>query len=685
MSFLSPLFFIGLGAIVVPILVHLIQRERKRVIEFPSLMFIQRIPYQSVRRRRIRHWFLLLMRAAAIALIVAAFARPFFPGGAAALAAAGGNREIVILLDNSASMGYGDRWQRAVDAARSAAGSMTTGDRATLVLFGRNAEETIRATSDRGRIEAAIGAAKVTSGATRYGPALKLAESILSQSTHPRREAILISDFQKTGWTGAEDVRFGENMMLTPVSVAENDSGNISIPSLTFGRAEFSGQERITVTVGIMNRGNAAAPNVPVTLEIEGRALETINASIAANASASIAFAPFTLAEPTVRGTVKAGSDPMAADNAFHFVLTPSKPISVLIIESPEAGNSSFFLARALAIGKAPAFNVQTMPASRVSSGSLEGRNVVILNDTNVPIGLPGDVLKRFVESGGGVLVTLGQRSVWPAAETNLLPGKLGQMVDRTNGRGATLGFRDHSHRVFEIFRAPRSGDFTAARIYRYRALEAAPGDQVLARYDDGAIAAAERRVGTGRVIAWTTTFDNEWTDLPRTPVFLPLVHQFVKYLASYERTTEWTTVGQAADLSAMLKGRADRIVMTPTGERINISASEPGVVELNEQGIYEVRAASAGSGGRAERIAVNLDPAESDLAVVDAQELVASVTGRAATAGGSTTQPTPAEISPTDAERQQGLWWYLLLAGMLLLGAETAIANHLSRNERFT
>ena len=191
MSFLSPLFFLGLGAIVVPILVHLIQRERKRVVEFPSLMFIQKIPYQSVRRRRIRHWFLLLMRAAAIALLVAAFARPFLPGGSAAIIAAGGNRELVILLDNSASMGYADRWQRGVDAARSAVGSMTTGDRATLVLFGRNAEENIRATSDRGRLEAAIGAAKVTSGATRYGPALKLAESILSQSTLPRREAVL--------------------------------------------------------------------------------------------------------------------------------------------------------------------------------------------------------------------------------------------------------------------------------------------------------------------------------------------------------------------------------------------------------------------------------------------------------------------------------------------------------------
>src|SRR5690349_25179602 len=106
MSFLAPAFFLGLGAIAIPIVIHLIQRERKRVVIFPSLMFVRRIPYQSVRRRRIRHWFLLAMRAAALMLIVAAFARPFFPAGAAAaVAASGGSRELVVLLDQSASMG----------------------------------------------------------------------------------------------------------------------------------------------------------------------------------------------------------------------------------------------------------------------------------------------------------------------------------------------------------------------------------------------------------------------------------------------------------------------------------------------------------------------------------------------------------------------------------------------------
>ena len=119
--------------------------------------------------------------------------------GAAAIAAAGGNRELVILLDQSASMGYGDHWQRAREAARDGRRRRSApATRRRSCCSARNAEENMRATSDRGRLEAAIGAAKVTSGATRYGPALKLAESILARSTLQRREAILISDFQKS-------------------------------------------------------------------------------------------------------------------------------------------------------------------------------------------------------------------------------------------------------------------------------------------------------------------------------------------------------------------------------------------------------------------------------------------------------------------------------------------------------
>jgi hypothetical protein len=232
------------------------------------------------------------------------------------------------------------------------------------------------------------------------------------------------------------------------------------------------------------------------------------------------------------------------------------------------------------------------------------------------------------------------------------------------------------------VFKAPRSGDFSAARVMRYRSLQPGPDTRVLARYDDGGIAAAERRVGAGRVILLTTTLDDSWNDLELKPVYLPLVHQLIRYIARYEQSTSWATVGQVVDLSTMLQSQGDRVVVTPSGERRQSGAGDPSILELNEHGTYEIRAAATPS-ARPEQIAVNIDPAESDLAAMDPSELVATATGRATQAAAAT--QAPAELTPEEAEKRQGIWWYLLAAGFALLVAELVVANRLSERERFT
>jgi hypothetical protein len=402
--------------------------------------------------------------------------------------------------------------------------------------------------------------------------------------------------------------------------------------------------------------------------------------SVGGDTSASASFAPVTLADQSVHGIVRAGSDALPADNVFHFILSPSQAVSVLIIDSGTGGTSSLYLEKALSIGTTPEFHVEVVPASRVTSEMLDKRSVVVMNDVAVPAQITGGVLKRYVERGGGLLVAFGDHTSWPGSDADILPGKIGGLVDRA-GHGGTIGYRDTSHQVFEVFKAPRTGDFSAAHVYRYRALQPGPDDRVLARWDDGAVASAEKRIGTGRVIAWTTSLDDSWNDLAKRPVYLPLVQQLGKYLAQYEQPTAWQTVGQVVDLSALLKTRAERVVITPSNDRVTVHANEPGLIELNEQGVYEIRSANNQS-GRPDRIAVNLDPAESDLAPLDPTELVAAVTGHASQTNESTSGP--AQVSAEEAERRQSIWWYLLLAGLLLLAAESAVANHLSRKEKF-
>jgi aerotolerance regulator-like protein/VWA domain-containing protein len=685
MSFLTPLFLLGLAGLAVPVIIHLIQRERKNVVQFPSLMFLQRIPYQSVQRRRIRNWPLLLLRLAALALIVAAFARPFLRRPELASAAAGGAREVVVLIDKSYSMGYGDRWARATAAARDAISHVAPADRASIVFFASRADVALRSTPDRSRLNAAVSTEKPGAGATRYGPALKLAGSIASESALPRREVILISDFQRAGWQGAEGVRLPDGVAVTPVPIEDADTANLSVTPVSLQRATFSEQDRVTITGGVTNHGSRPVSNLEMTLEIDGHAVQTEHVSVDANSSASIAFAPFTPAARNTRGTVRIAADKLPLDNAFNFTVSPKEPLRIIIGERPGAPrDASLYLSRALALGETPPFDIATKSIDTVSTDDLQRASVVILNDAPVAQ-LTAERLGAFVARGGGLLIALGSRATWPAAAgpSDILPALPGQPIDRTSGQAARLGALEYANPIFEPFRSPRSGDFAGARFYSYRAVTPAKEAQIIARFDDGAPALVERRVGNGRVLVWTSTLDLQGNDLPLKSVFLPFVHRMVTTLASYAERPSWLTVGDVLDAArpAPVPGATrqimPRMVLTPSGERVTLDGEGPDVLELAEQGFYEVRAQGRDAAPPM-TVASNIDLGESDLTPMDPQEVAAGVLGRV---GGAAAPGT--NVAPTDREqeRNQRLWWYLLFAGVVILGLETLVGYRVSRS----
>ena len=676
MNFLTPLFLVALAGLAVPVLLHLIQRERKQVVQFPSLMFLRRIPYQSVRRRRIRNWLLLMMRLAALALVVLAFARPFFRGADPSVSAAGGAREVVILVDHSYSMGYSDRWARAQGAARGAIDGLNAVDRASIVFFGSTPDVALRSTSDKGRLHSALAAAKLSAGATHYGPVLKLAGSILAESTLPRREVVLITDFQRGGWRGADGVRLPDGALLTPMNIDDAETSNLAVTPVAIERSTFSDQERVTVTAGVANHGGKVVDGAEVTLEVNGRPIQTQRVRIEPNASLSTTFAPVTLTGAEVRASVRLGNDAMDRDNVFHFTVAAGRPVRTVLAGPAGVRDSGLYVARALGVGETPKFALVSRSVEDINADDLQLGSIVVLNDTQVSSGT-ADRLGRFVERGGGLLVIAGQHGTWPQDRATVLPALPAEPVDRTRGQAARLVGLEYGHSVFEPFRAPRSGDFSAARFYGYRAMTLQPGASVLARFDDGAPALIERRAGSGRVLVWASSLDLQWNDLAVKPIFLPFVHQLARYLAGYREPEPWLTVGEVLDPARTLASHANEIrtVVSPSGQRISLDPEGGDVVELLEQGFYELREQATGAGPSA-TVAANVDLSESDLTPMDPKEIVAAVGGGGNGAPGSET----AEMSDATREATQRIWWYLLFAAALLLGAETVLGNRLSR-----
>ena len=105
-------------------------------------------------------------------------------------------------------------------------------------------------------------------------------------------------------------------------------------------------------------------------------------------------------------------------------------------------------------------------------------------------------------------------------------------------------------------------------------------------------------------------SLDAAWNDLPLQPVFVPLVHELMKYLVAHEPSPAWYTVGDLVDAAAMLGARDQGVaVETPSGEKRILPRERP-ALRLEEPGWYELHAMSDPS--RSGAVAVNVDPVES-------------------------------------------------------------------------
>ncbi len=695
-SFLTPAFFLGLLALAVPILIHLTHREKREVVAFPSLMFLQKIPYRSVRRQKIRQWLLFALRCLAIILLVLAFTRPFLEREGAAASAVTGAREVVVLLDRSYSMGYSDRWERALVAARGAVDGIGPEEKATLVLFSDRAEAVNQPTSDAAQLKAILNEVRLGSGTTRYGPALEVAKKILEESNLPRREVVLISDFQKTGWEAQEEMQLPQATAFLTVDLSEEETSNVSVTSVVLDRQYRSDRERVVASARLTNKGNVPFDDISVELELGERRIQAKDVDLAPNSSATVSFEPFTLPEGISRGRVTIGDDALPKDNSFYFVLWPGQSLSVLVVDGSSRGQQSLYLQEALAIGDQPSFDVDVVRSSRFGADTLSGRSVVILNDARPTNERSVQRLREFVEGGGGLLVVLGSeltRGDVPGSFAELLPGTWDRAIDRSTDWGGTLTYIDYGHRVFELFGLPHSGDFSTAKFFRYRLLDLRGEMRVLARFDDGSAALVEKRLGEGRVLVWTSTLDTFWNDLAIQPVYLPFVHQLVKYAAGYAETEHWHTVGEVLDLGRFLEVvgasvslpedfqavETELVAFAPSGERSLLSRDDGRhLITLEEQGYYGVRLAGSDRGDPAS-FAVNLDLSESDLSSLDPEELEAAVRYR----DGDPARAATAAWTKEDQEHRQNVWWYLLVVAFALLAAETFLSNRLSRLAR--
>src|SRR6185503_5557086 len=233
MSFLNPYLLFGSLALAIPVLIHLVRREKSEIIPFSSLMFLLKVPKRSIRQQKMKNLLLMALRLLILALLVGAFARPYMTQPAKPVANANSNRGVVMLLDTSYSMQYADNFNKLKAEARRRIDSLRSGDRMALVTFNENAALLGRPTSDKNALKALVDNLQPSFEETRFYEAFVLADRVLAEFGGDLKQLVVISDFQRNGWNrSSRESVIGTDVKTETVNLAVKEWSNVGIDSV---------------------------------------------------------------------------------------------------------------------------------------------------------------------------------------------------------------------------------------------------------------------------------------------------------------------------------------------------------------------------------------------------------------------------------------------------------------------
>jgi hypothetical protein len=578
LSFLTPFFLAGTGLLVAPWIIHHIRRPEREPMRFSSLMFLPDVQKEVIERRRLQHILLMLLRMLMLALLAFAFARPILKSTAAIVPFEDRARH-VILIDNSYSMSTLDWLDKAKAEAldilssvgeEAAVGVVAFADRPVLMASLDTPEDANTTSLQRART--AINAIEPTQEKTKYLPAMQRAQEMLLQTSEEENVLLtvhVISDFQKAGMPErAEGWKLSPRVQFNPVEIGESAAPNVSIQDLGL---TVDSQGRLRLRAKIKNWIDATTRACDVALVTNGETSESQTVDVPPGNAARVMFELPTNNARQLFGWLQLDDDALNIDNRRYFAWSAPPKVPTLILGDPQEEvrwPGAWLMQKALPTGADSPWTIDSSGQTDLYAklGDANPPRVIIATDLK---NLTADTAQRlldFVERGGRLLLALNA-SVEAGTANTLILEKIGLasdglMYDNISAyQFSALAWVDLDHPVFIPFRGAQFNNFSQIKFFNHHKLRITDDASArsLARFEadrstEAPPAMIESTFGDGRVIVWSFGADLEWSDLPKSPRFVPMLHETLAHLADLnEVRTVWTVGDSLNDQSTAL------------------------------------------------------------------------------------------------------------------------------------
>ncbi len=690
MGFINSLLLLFGGFALVPILVHLLNRHRVKVVKFSSLRYLKNLQKTRMRRLKIRQLLLLILRMLIVLAIVAAFARPTLRGDYSSGFGSAARTSAVILLDNSLSMSAetrdGTLFQSGKDFALRLLDVFGEGDEIIFATFNNGIEiPGDKFHMDVSVVEKEIEKSEVSYLTTDPRLALSKASELLSKSMNSVRELYVISDFSEYGWETLSDLSgmnpLPEAAAIYLIPVVDNEPDNIKVKSLDFGRQLIYPGRPVQIKCQVGNDNSTRVDGILASLFIDDKRVGQTDFSIPASGEAQVEFV-YTFESPGFHsGYVELPDDAILSDNRFYFTLSIPRTIKVLVIGNAEEDNLFIKLAVRPQSDTPTQIDIKSIGLSSLPREDLFSYDCIVLNAVEYLSESAFSAIDKFVSSGGNILLFVPPDGDQKFYDSRVLKRYFGarllgaRTVDKGSGyyslKNLTL-----SHPVFSRYAGlDKLPEIRFARIARISAPDNA---MILGRYSSGDPAILESNWGQGRAVLFAGDLKPESSEFVRHSLFVTFINRTIEYLASdMTRVSGSQLAGETDDLIVSGITPAQQIeILDPNGEKRLVTPKHTGrssYIPIHDAlipGIYRVMASDT----TVAIFALNVDTDETAQRYLEIGEIVKRMPGINTTV----LDASDSKFADVINENRHGreLWHLFLLVSLGLIAVEMFVAR---------
>ncbi len=615
---ISPLWIIPV--VLIPPLIHLIFRKRPIRVDYSTLFLVKMIYQKTKKRMLFREMVIIALRSLLFLFLFLLLMRPVMKKKVNGTVAPVLKR-VVIVLDDSASM-HATRngrsfWSVAVDRVATFLEGLS-GDSVGMLYLCSGGREMVGGREELLKELRGLDATMLGVDLDRcIMDALKTARGRLGWKD---MGVVVVSDFQKNSFSGKilNRIRYPVRFMKVSSSISNVAivSGKVERRFETFGN-KFRGEVKVR---------NFSGDRVAETVEVfvDGKKVSSAELPVESH---SVGKRVLWWSREGRGGYFRIDDDDFDLDNRFFFVEGEGRDINILLVEGdpepiPTAGGV-YYLYTALQLWARHSGNIRvtTVLFDKFKKVRLDDYDVVFLSNVPSVSSYTAAELENWVKRGGVLFVVLGDMV----------------RIDDYNGSGLLLGgiLRGKVQDVSpehpagkvafplddSVMEKLKSVDFTGYTLFE----NLPPGSKILMTLSNGVPLLIEKLLGRGRVVYYTSTVDDRWTDFPFKTSFLPLFYQLIIYLSSEGVSLEKRDYHTGEDVVFDADRKLQVEVIAPDGTRKVVRFHKIG---RGFRGIYEkvpipgvYRVLVDGKGVRSLDFAVNIPVGEMETIYADVPE----------------------------------------------------------------